>query len=338
MKINEVPQEIKQEVWKRDEFTCRYCGKTTSWEEVEIVYDVSPECGGKLEPTNLLTVCSQCIWEGKTGPIPEKDKKRVLSLIRELISYTNISEDVIFEDDYEQEVLDLNRKVASLKEDIQNLSAALQERDKMAIAYKKKTDRAYQDMENLKRRMDADIKMRVREGTRSVLMSMIASLDNINRAIIEAKKDEKVKEVANVISGLEFIRKGMIDQMNMKGVTMIDPVGEIFDPRIHEAMGSRENKDVFNNTILEVMDVGFLHDDQVLRPAKVMISKGGKKSPKKKEEIEEFELDELEGGEMEEVEKVLELDPWDPKVEVLDDAEDDEEDYVVAKPRKKRSR
>ncbi len=325
MPVEKVPQEMMAEIWKRDEFTCRYCGKTTTWEEVQVVYDVPPEKEGKMEPSNMLTVCSQCIWEGKTGPIPEKDKRRVLSLIRELISFTSISEDVVFEEDYEQEVLNLNDKISSLKEDIGKLTLGLQEKEKMAIAFKKKMDRAYQDMENLKRRMDSDIQMRVRDGTRSVLMSMVSAIDNMDRAIIEAKKNEDVKEVVNIISGMDLIRKGMIDQMKMKGVTLMEPLSGPFDPHMHEAIGTIENKKVLQNTVVEVNQEGFLYDGQVLRPARVLVSVGGKKPPKKKREpeLEEFELEEEEDEN-----KVLELEPWNPNAE--------EDEFIVAKPRKKK--
>lgn len=332
MTLEPIPQELKQEVWKRDEFTCRFCGKTTTWEEVHILFDIPPESGGKMEPTNLLTVCSQCVWEGKTAPIAEKEKQRVLSLVRELISYTNVCDDVIFEEDYEQEVLKLNKKVEDLKEDIRRMSAALQERDKIAIAYKKKTDRAYQDMENLKRRMDADIKMRVREGTRSILMSMIASLDNIERAMEDARRNQDIREVANVLSGLEFIHKGMVEQLQSKGVEIIEAQGRLFDPRYHEGVGSRTEKKIPANTVLEVLERGFLYQELVLRPAKVIVSRGGpKRKVEEPPELEEFELDE--NGD-EEGPDVLELEPWNPKLEVVVDEEDEE--YVVKAPKRKK--
>jgi molecular chaperone GrpE len=187
---------------------------------------------------------------------------------------------------------------------------------------------------NLKRRKDADIQMRVREGTRSIIMSMIATLDNIDRAMNEARKDQEIKEVANVISGLEFIRKGMFDQLALKGVTSIYPMGLPFDPNQHEALGSKEDRSVPNNTILEVMEIGFLYDGQVLRPAKVMVSKGGSKQ--KIEPVVEMEEFELEDTIEEEEDKVLELEPWRPKLEVLEEVDDDDDDsFVVAKPRKK---
>ncbi|HHD15985.1 MAG TPA: nucleotide exchange factor GrpE [Euryarchaeota archaeon] len=345
MVIEDVPQDLKREVWKKDEFTCRYYGNTIPWEEVQIIYDIPPEKGGKMEPSNLLAVCSQCIWEGKTGPIPEKDKQRLLSLIRELISFTSFPEDVVFEEDYEQEIIKLNEKVNSLKDDNRKLSEALQDRDRRAIAYKKKMDRAYQDMENLKRRMESDIQMKVRERTASILISMIFAIDNIDRAIEEAGKRKDIKEISNLLTGLESIKKGMLAQMEQKGVTIIDPLGKPFDPREHEAAGTVKDKSVPSNSVKEVLQVGYRYDGQVLRPARVMVSKGGPKLPKEEaqEELEEFELEEEEGREEEEGEKVVPLEPWEPPAEEAGETgkvedEEDEDEYTVVKPRKKKKK
>jgi molecular chaperone GrpE len=326
MTESEVPNDLACEVWKRDEFTCRYCGRTTPWEEVHILYNVPPEKGGKMEESNMITVCSRCVWEGKTGPVPEKEKQRLLSIIRELISYTKAVDDVVFEEDYEEEVLKLNKKIGSLKEDLGKLSGALQEKEKMAIAYKKKMDRAYQDMDNLKRRIDTEVQMKVREKTFDAFLAMITTIDDLERAINE---EERINSSSSggTVEGLKTIRKGMLQRLVSQGIVPMQAVGERFDPKYHEAIGTLEDEKVPHNTVLEVHQEGYMLEDQILRPARVLVSKGGPrmKVPEPEEPPEEFELDEEDDNE-----KVLELEPWEPEKE--------DEEYIVSSPKRKKKR
>jgi molecular chaperone GrpE len=323
MLVEPVEEDIKREVWKRDEFTCRYCGRTTSWEEVNLVFDVHPEKGGETIPSNMLTVCSTCLQEGKTAPVEEREKQKLLSIIRELVCYTDLKDEIIFEMDHEQEMERLNSKIDALKEDNSKLSSAIQQRERIAITYKQKMDRAFKDLENFKKRQESDIELRVGDGTRKVLMAMISTMDDMDRAIFEARKDDEIKQVANMIAGLKMIRKAMMDRITSQNVEVIDPVNEQFDPRYHETISSIDEKSVPRGTILEVLQAGYMHNSHLLRPAKVIISEGGPKPERIREELEEFELDdETDDG------KVLPLEPWTPG------GNDDE--FVIRKPGKKK--
>jgi len=58
----------------------------------------------------------------------------------------------------------------------------------------------------------------------------------------------------------------------------VDPLGEPFDPALHQAMSMQENPDVEPNTIIAVMQKGYTLHGRVIRPAMVMVAKGA--SPK----------------------------------------------------------
>jgi molecular chaperone GrpE len=293
MPTNTVDDHLKQEIWKRDDFTCGLCGKMVPWEEVMVVHRKHLK-GKKMEdPENLITVCAYCVEETKRAPPGEKDKRRLKMLLRELMAYTSYSEDVVFEEDYEGEVIKLSEKIEGMRKDIKLLTDAVQEKEKLAIAYKVKMDRALKDLENNKKRTGAEINLQVMDRTKALYMDMILIIDNLDRAIIEARKDESVREVKNVISGLIFIRKGTIATMERNGVKVIDPVGEAFNPYEHESIGFVDDAEKFKDTVVQVDMVGFKLDDMILRPAKVLISRGGPKRPleAREEEIEEFELE-----------------------------------------------
>jgi molecular chaperone GrpE len=62
------------------------------------------------------------------------------------------------------------------------------------------------------------------------------------------------------------------------GITPIDPLDENFDPEKHEALSLIEDESKDENTIIEVVQRGFMILDRVLRPAKVIVSKKSQKN------------------------------------------------------------
>jgi molecular chaperone GrpE len=328
----QVNDRLKEEIWRRDEFTCGLCGKMVPWDEVVLAHKTHVR-GKKIDdPENLLTVCAYCVEETKRAPSKEKEKRRLKMLLRELMSYTGFSEEIIFEENFEEEVIKLTKKLQELRRDCKLATDAVQEKEKVAIAYKVKMDRAFKDLDNYKKRAENDIQLEVRERTKKLYLEIIASLDNIDRAIIEARKDEDIKQVKNAIDGLLSIRKGLLRSLESNGVEVVDPLDEPFDPRMHESLGLVQDKEVYSNTIIKVEMIGFKMDEMILRPARVFISKGGPKRPKEEEpELEtlDFEFDE-DIEEMEEAEEAGDV------VEVGDWAGNGEEDIVVVTKKKKR--
>jgi molecular chaperone GrpE len=79
---------------------------------------------------------------------------------------------------------------------------------------------------------------------------------------------------------LESIREGtalttnmLIQVLEKNGLEQIDPLGEIFDPEKHQAISMVESEDAKSNTIVEVMQKGFLLNDRLVRPAMVVVAK-----------------------------------------------------------------
>ena len=70
----------------------------------------------------------------------------------------------------------------------------------------------------------------------------------------------------------------MQQALEKNGVRRISPVNEKFDPNFHQAMFEIPNAEIPNNTVLQVVQDGYVIGDRVLRPAMVGVSKGGPKS------------------------------------------------------------
>jgi molecular chaperone GrpE len=66
-------------------------------------------------------------------------------------------------------------------------------------------------------------------------------------------------------------------------VRIIDPAGQPFNPHHHQAVMEKEDASVPNSTVLQVFQTGYLIDDRCLRPAMVVVSRGGPKASKPSE-------------------------------------------------------
>ncbi len=329
MVSDNVDDELKAWIWRRDEFTCALCGRTIPWPEVTVIHKKHTKGERSDDRENLLTACAYCVGETKDIDLEEKDKRRLKRLLRELVEYTDHS-DIVFEEDYEEEIIKLSAKIEEMNKDYKLLSDAYQEKEKLAIAYKVKMDRALKDLENLKKRIEVDTGLKVRERTKDLFMEMIQVLDNMDRAIQEASKDQNVKQVKDLKKGLISIRKGIMRSLEKNGVEILDPLGDAFDPREHESVSSVKDEERFSDTVVKVQSLGFKLDDLVLRPARVVISRGGPKR-KKKERFDDFDMDL--GEKIDEMEEMEEMEAPGDIIEIGSGGVDE----VEISPRKKKS-
>jgi len=84
------------------------------------------------------------------------------------------------------------------------------------------------------------------------------------------------------VKGVELIYSQLFDLIDKSGVQVINPINEKFDPHFHEPLMQKESEKP-ENTILEVLQKGYLMHGKLLRTAKVVVSKkpGEKKSSDK---------------------------------------------------------
>jgi molecular chaperone GrpE len=157
-------------------------------------------------------------------------------------------------------------------------------------------------------------------GAKKLILGVIDVIDNFDRAIIEAEKYDYKPEVRHIIDGVESIKKSLLKVLSDNDVEMIDPIDEAFDPNYHEAIETRMDRSVPENTVVEVDSKGYVLADIVLRPAKVFVSKGGEPRKKKVKKGKKHEKA-GEEEEMEDVEDIEEVEEIDELVEEIDDLE-----------------
>ncbi|MTI00292.1 nucleotide exchange factor GrpE [Roseibium sp. RKSG952] len=140
--------------------------------------------------------------------------------------------------------------------------------------------RAIAEMENLRRRTEKELKDTRQYAVAGFARDMLTVSDNLRRAL-EFLPDEDRKNadagIASLIEGVEMTERELLNQLEKNGVKKLTPEGQKFDPNFHQAMFEVPNTEVPNNTVVQVVQAGYVIGERVLRPAMVGVSKGGPK-------------------------------------------------------------
>lgn len=141
--------------------------------------------------------------------------------------------------------------------------------------------RALADVENMRRRTQKEVADARAYGATNFARDMLTVVDNISRAleaVPEADRAALDERTRGLVEGIELTQRDMLKTLERHGVKMISPLGERFDPNLHQAMFEAPDPSVPNGTVVQVLQVGFTIADRVLRPALVGVSKGGPKA------------------------------------------------------------
>ena len=107
-------------------------------------------------------------------------------------------------------------------------------------------------------------------------------LPSFQRAIDTVPKDEAAVEgtLKNFLDGVALTERELLNVLERNGVKRVDPMGARFDPNHHQAMMEMDNPDVPAGTVVRVFQPAYLIEDRILRPAMVVVSRGGPKLAK----------------------------------------------------------
>lgn len=129
--------------------------------------------------------------------------------------------------------------------------------------------RSKADFLNSKRRLEEDRIAQVARATRAHLADLFPLADSFAMAM---KNEEAWKAVdATWRSGIEGIHNQLQAIFKKNNIETLNPEGETFDPARHEAVGTTDSETP-SETIIEVVQVGYTQNGELVRPAKVIIS------------------------------------------------------------------
>ena len=135
--------------------------------------------------------------------------------------------------------------------------------------------RALADVENTRRRSTRDNEETRKYAASGFAKDLLNVSDNLRRAL-ETVGDELGKSddvVKNLVLGIEMVEKELLMAFERQGISKIDPLGEPFDHKFHQAMYEKPDTGFANGIVVEVMQAGYTMHDRLLRPAMVAVAK-----------------------------------------------------------------
>lgn len=182
----------------------------------------------------------------------------------------NLAEDIEKEIDdieaREAEIEKLDKSHPSMKqlqEEIATLKTTLEEsRDKLL--------RAHAEMDNIRRRARTDVEKAHKYALENFIKDLLPIIDSLEKALEAGSEHEAAQAHAE---GVELTLKMFAETLKKYGVKVIDPLGEPFNPELHEAVSILPNAEVEPNTVLQVLQKGYELNGRLIRPAMVIVAK-----------------------------------------------------------------
>jgi molecular chaperone GrpE len=149
-------------------------------------------------------------------------------------------------------------------------------KSKLDDAYGKQDDlkgkymRAVADLENLRKRSIRDREEAVQRTRSQIISDLLPVMDAFQLGFVEAKKHE---QTANLVEGFSMAMTQMETTLSEYGLKVIDPTGEVFDAKLHEAIGYEESDDCEEGHVITTVRTGYRISERLLRPASVILAK-----------------------------------------------------------------
>ena len=148
--------------------------------------------------------------------------------------------------------------------DLDELVAVAAQRDE----YLSLAQRTQADFENFRKRVAREAAQAQERGVIRLAGELLPALDNLDRALAAASQDDPLLE------GVRLVHSELSAALARAGVESFSPLGERFDPALHEAMATAKQPDdgAESGTIVEVYQPGYRLGQTIIRPARVVVA------------------------------------------------------------------
>ena len=154
------------------------------------------------------------------------------------------------------------------EEQIQQLQQDLEAAEKKAADNWDKALRAVAELENTKRRAEKDVSNAHKYALERFAQDLLPVIDSLEKALEVSSEQPEIKAMQE---GVAMTLKLFVDTVKKYGLQQIDPVGEPFDPNHHEAMSMQPNPQMEPNTVMAVIQRGYVLNGRLVRPARVVV-------------------------------------------------------------------
>jgi molecular chaperone GrpE len=154
--------------------------------------------------------------------------------------------------------------------DVEALQAELDEARAKADDYWNKLLRTQAEMENVRKRSARELEQAHRFALERFATELLQVRDSLEMGLDAARGATDAEKLRQ---GTELTLKMLAQAMEKFNIEEIDPQGQPFDPERHQAMTTQENSQLPPNTVVTVMQKGYVLNERLLRPAMVIVSK-----------------------------------------------------------------
>ncbi|MFQ5642289.1 MAG: nucleotide exchange factor GrpE [Thiogranum sp.] len=161
------------------------------------------------------------------------------------------------------------------EDDPQALHALLTDARNKADEHWDQCLRLQADIENLRKRRERDVANAHKFALEKFAVDLLPVRDSLEMGLAAAQDSA---DAAKLREGSELTLKMLASAMEKYNIKEVNPLNEIFNPEYHEAMSMQERDDVPPNTIVTVVQKGYLLNDRLIRPAMVIVSRAGAQS------------------------------------------------------------
>ena len=130
--------------------------------------------------------------------------------------------------------------------------------------------RAKAEVENIKKRSEKEISNAYKFSTEGIFLDLIPIFESLDIAV---SQDTNNTNKENLIEGNKLLKNMFDSLLDKNSLQVIDPIGEKFDPNLHQAIKTVKNDSKENNMIDEVLQKGYRLVDRVIKPALVVVIK-----------------------------------------------------------------
>jgi len=123
---------------------------------------------------------------------------------------------------------------------------------------------------NYRRRKEEETLNLIKYASQDLILDIIKSIDNFERAFISVKNDDSN---ANLMIGIRMVYDELVSTLYNYGVSEIEALDMEFDHNLHNAVMTDNNSEIADNIVTEVLQKGYKYKDRVIRPAMVKVNK-----------------------------------------------------------------
>lgn len=166
-----------------------------------------------------------------------------------------LNEEVQAENETSDQNINLEEKIASLEQEINQ--------------YKELALRKAAEFENYKRRTENDQLNLLKYAAESLIIKLLPTIDDLERSIEHMTEETDVQKIKE---GVQLIYNKFVKILDEQGVKKIESVGKPFSVEFHEALMQRADDTVPPHTVIDELETGYMYKDRVIRHAKVIVS------------------------------------------------------------------